>query len=417
MGLPGVLLVENTLCPALSRSVGGVSQKGELVIMNWWAKRRGIFWPALGLLAVGLGCAQAGEGPRAQSEPAGQGRAKFTAETTEDYNRRLEQLRRMLEARAPEVRANEYRIGAEDLVEISVFEAPELNRLLRVSASGEISLPLLDAVKAAGLTPRELESVLQELLRRTYMKDPHVGVFVREMQSHAVSVFGAVKKPGVFQIRGTKTVLEMLSMAEGLAEDAGDTVLVMRGASFSGIAQRNPDNPEAQTSDSPAAGRSEGAAAISSPREAPQGRETVEINLKNLLESADSRDNVPVYPGDIVKVTRAGIVYVVGEVKKPGGFVLKSNENISVLQAVALGEGLTRTAAKSHTRIIRTDEQTGARTELAIDLGKILAGKAPDPLLRPKDIVFVPNSTARGAMFRGAEAAVSVISGVIVFRR
>src|SRR3989454_10747540 len=122
------------------------------------------------------------------------------------------------------------RIGPEDLLEIGVFEAPEMNRSLRISAGGEISLPLLGAVQAAGLTPRELEFVLQELLRRSVMKDPHVTVFVREMQSHAVSVFGAVRKPGVFQIRGAKTLVEVLAMAEGLSEDAGDTVLVMRGA-------------------------------------------------------------------------------------------------------------------------------------------------------------------------------------------
>ncbi|MGH9896926.1 MAG: polysaccharide biosynthesis/export family protein, partial [bacterium] len=112
-----------------------------------------------------------------------------------------------------------------------MFEAPELNRSVRVSASGEISLPLLGAVKAAGLTPRGLESVLEELLRRTYMKDPHVGVYVREMESHSVSVFGAVQKPGVFQVRSTKTLLEVLSLAQGLAEDAGDTVIVMRAPS------------------------------------------------------------------------------------------------------------------------------------------------------------------------------------------
>src|SRR5450759_4123270 len=101
-----------------------------------------------------------------------------------------------------------------------------MNRSYRVSANGEISLQLLGPVKAAGMTPRELESALQELLRRTYMKDPHVGVLVQELQSHPVSVVGAVRKPDVCQIRGTKTGIELLSMAEGLADDAGDTVLI-----------------------------------------------------------------------------------------------------------------------------------------------------------------------------------------------
>src|ERR1700674_3217534 len=142
----------------------------------------------------------------------------FRGKTTDDYNQRLGQLEQSLSGPVGNSAAEDYRIGPEDLLEISVFEAPELNRTVRVATSGETSLPLLGAVQAAGLTPKALEFVLQELLRRTYMNDPHVGVFVREMQSHTVSVFGAVKKPGVFQIRGAKTVVEVLSMAEGLAE-------------------------------------------------------------------------------------------------------------------------------------------------------------------------------------------------------
>lgn len=309
-------------------------------------------------------------------------------ETTQEWNRRLGELVRSREA-VPVTASGEYRIGPEDLLDITVFEAAELNRSVRVSASGEITLPLLGVVRAAGLTPRELELVCQELLRRTYMKDPHVSVFVREMESHPVSVFGAVEKPGVFQIRGTKTLLEILSLAEGLADDAGDTVIVMRGSSFPGA---RPEN---------------GAS----------GKESIEIDLKELLETGASHYNVPIYPGDIVKVTRAGIVYVVGEVRKPGGFVLKSNEKVSVLQAVAMAEGLTRTSAKGQARIIRTDETTGDRREIPLDLGKILAGKAPDPLLEPNDIVFVPNSAARSAFMRGLEVTLQTVSGVLIFRR
>jgi len=141
----------------------------------------------------------------------------------------------------------------------------------------------------------------------------------------------------------------------------------------------------------------------------------VQVNLKDLLESADSRSNPLVHPGDIVKVTRAGVVYVIGEVRKPGGFVLKSNEKISVLQALALSEGLTSTASKGNARIIRTDQQSGERKETPINLGKILAGKAPDPVLGPKDIVFVPNSAAKTTMSRGAEVAAQTLAGLLIF--
>lgn len=338
----------------------------------------------------------------------------FHGKTTDDYNQRLGQLEQSLAGPAGNSAAEDYRIGPEDLLEISVFEAPELNRAVRVAASGEISLPLLGAVQAAGLTPKALEFVLQELLRRTYMNDPHVGVFVREMQSHTVSVFGAVKKPGVFQIRGAKTVVEVLSMAEGLAEDAGDTVVVMRGEGLSGAAQSIPSDPPAAPA-SPSKSDSSTAGASRATEEAARGN-TAEIKLKDLLESGDPRSNVVVYPGDVIKVTRAGVVYVVGEVKKPGGFMLKTNENITALQALAMAEGLTRTSAKSRARIIRTDESSGARTEIPINLDKILAGRIADPLLRPKDIVFVPNSAGKSALYGSTQGIVSAVGGAAVYR-
>jgi polysaccharide export outer membrane protein len=339
-------------------------------------------------------------------------------ETTQQFNQRLEESRKTLSRASAEPTVDEWRIGPDDMLEITVFEGPELNQTLRVSANGEISLQLLGEVRAGGLTPRQLELVLQELLRRTYMKDPHVGVFVRELQSHPVSVVGAVKRPGVFQIRGTKTVLELLSMAEGLADDAGDTVLVMRGASFPG-ASGSENTDQKQQLDATSSQAIRDAPLASRPTAVPQqdgASEIAEVNLKRLLESDDPAFNIPVHPGDIVKVPRAGIVYVVGEVKKPGGFVLRSNENISVLQALALAEGLTRTSLKSQARVIRTDRSTDKRIEIPVDLGKILAGKAPDPSLQSKDIIFVPDSAAKSAFYRGAEAVLSTATGVAIYR-
>ena len=350
---------------------------------------------ALSLLFSTISQAQASQPNANSAAPPGH------AETTEDYNRRLEQLNQSLAVGTPGGEQAEYRIGAHDLLEINVFEAPDLNRSLRVSAGGEISMPLLGAIQSTGLTARELEGVIEIKLRQ-YMKNPHVGVFVTTVESHPVSVVGAVKKPGVFQIRGTKTVLEMLSMAEGLADDAGDQVLVMRGAGL----QFGSDSLRDTTSTNP----------DSAPPANPPGNETIKINLKDLLESGDQRYNVPVYPGDIVKVTRGGIVYVIGDVKKPGGFVLRSDQNMSVLKAIALAEGLNSTSAKSRTKIIRTDEHSGKRTEFPIDLGKVLAGKAPDTPLKPADIVFVPNSSGKTVLYKGTEASVATASGVAIWR-
>jgi polysaccharide export outer membrane protein len=356
----------------------------------------------------------------AAQEPATSNRAiqdaasRSGTETTEEYNRRLQEVLQ-LSGSSANSSTHDYRIGAEDLLELAVFEAPELDRTLRVSANGQISLPLLGSSQAAGLTSRELEVVIQELLRRSYMKDPHVSVFVKDMQSHPVSVFGAVKKPGVFQIRGSKRLIEVLSMAEGLSDDAGGTVVVMRQAQPAGTTDQMADGGSASA---PALQERAGnGAATQAVTGGSVSRETLNINLKDLLNSPDSRTNVLIYPGDVIKVTPAGVVYVVGEVKKPGGFVLKTNENISVLQALALAEGPTRTSARSRVRIIRNDGITGARIEIPIDLGKILAGKLPDPILLPKDIVFVPNSAGRSVLYRGAEAAIGLGTGLAVYRR
>jgi polysaccharide export outer membrane protein len=312
---------------------------------------------------------------------------------------------------------NDSSIGPDDLLNISVFEAPEMNTTLRVSPTGDISMQLLGEVHTAGLTPRELQSVLQELLRRTYMKDPHVGVFIQELQSHPVSVVGAVKMAGVFQIRGPKTLLEILSMAQGLADDAGDTVSILHGG-------EEPDLNNLSHSDLKLGAASrvlqtheilvKSSATVPS---APDRNPKIEnINLKRLLESSDPTVNVLVRPGDVVTVSRAGIVYVVGEVNKPGGFVLQNNESISILQALALAQGTTHTSAISQTRIIRTDAKTGKREEIPVNLGKIFSGKQADLLLEPKDVVFVPNNAAKTMLYRGSAAALQTAAGVAIYK-
>jgi polysaccharide export outer membrane protein len=311
-------------------------------------------------------------------------------QTAAYINQRLQTARETLAASAATSQSGDSHIGPDDLLNITVFEAPEMNSTARVSAAGDISIQLLGAVHAAGLTPRELELTLQNQLRRTYMKDPHVGVFLQELQSHPVSVVGAVKLPGVYQIRGTKTVIEVLSMAQGLADDAGDSVLILHGGEQGEAGDFDGQDPHSDAIE--------------------------EINLKNLLESADSALNKPVRPGDVVKVPRAGIVYVVGEVNKPGGFVLQNNESISVLQALALAQGTTHTSAISQARIIRTDAVTGKRTEIPMNLGKIFSGKRPDALLQPKDIVFVPNSAAKSVLYRSSEAALQTAAGVAIYK-
>jgi polysaccharide export outer membrane protein len=381
---------------------------------------RGLFLCVIGLLVlrhalfVGTARGQAEQTPGAGETSQGS-LAQPRVETTQDYNQRLQELLRAADGRTGNIADQDYRVGPDDLLDVSVLEAPDLNRTVRVSAEGDISLPLLGSVRAMGLTPSGLAGVLEELLRRTYMKDPHVGVFLKEMQSHPVSILGAVAKPGVYQIRGAKTLVEMLSMAQGLAPDAGDKVIVERQGSELVAQTHNAGDPLP----TPAAGSATDQ--ISPNTQIPDGTSMtpdrgIEIQLKQLMNSRDPGQNVLVYPGDVVKVARADVVYVVGEVRKPGGFQLNTNENISVLQALALAEGLTRTSAATRSRVIRTDQATGNRTEIPIDIRRILAGKVHDPMLQARDIVFVPNSTGKIALYRGVESALGIGSSLLIYR-
>jgi len=392
--------------------------KGDLIRHKAQNRRRGI--PVLiVLVALGLPAPLA-----AQTTPNHKSSSWFSpsfgGDTTQDYNNRLAQLAR--ETKAPELNSSpgDYQIGPEDLLEISVLEAPDLNRTVRVSDEGAISLALLGPVQAAGLSARQLQAVLEDRLRQTYMKDPQVSVFVQEMRSHPVSVFGAVEKPGVYQIRCAKTLVEVLSMAQGLANDAGDTVIVVRHTGDPGdlAVAALLDSRSTAVRDVPSEAVVPIPSTVSRATDGTAGIEGITINLKDLLDSSDPRSNVLVYPGDMIKVARAGIVYVVGQVHKPGGFLLKTNENISVLQAIALAEGLTSNAKGKEARIF-VGGTNGSPKEVPINLDKILAGKAPSPLLKPDDVLFVPNSGGKEALHvleQSTAGIVGALGGAAIYR-
>jgi polysaccharide export outer membrane protein len=354
------------------------------------------------LLPVKIGAQEATGSAPAQNSLA----SPPAPESTQDYNERLDKLRQQFAEENRQPQPGDYRIGPQDLLDINIFEAPELNRTVRVSENGEVSMPLLGGIQVAGLTARQLEAAMAARLRE-YLKDPHVSVMVTAIESHPISVIGEVNKPGVFQVRGSKTLLEMLSMAQGLAPEAGDEVLVMRSAGFNRASDA--EQKTVAPGHSPSGNASADESAL---KESP---ETVSINLRHLLNSRDPKFNVPVYAGDIVKVTRAGIVYVVGAVKRPGGFTVKGNEQMSLLKAIALAEGLSSTSSKGRTRIIRTDESSGKRSEIAVDVGKILDGKEPDMNLQAADIVFIPNSAGKSVLYKGTEAIVATASGLVIF--
>ncbi len=330
------------------------------------------------------------------------------AEALRELNERLQEAAR---ASRQEALPEDYRIGPEDLLEIAVFEVPELSRTVRVSASGQISLPLIGVVKAAGLSPAELERSLTERLKATYMKNPQVSVFLREFKSDPVSVVGTVKMPGLYYIQTRKSLIEVLAMAQGLYEGPqrfpGKTILVTR--------KRRARASEAPKEEA-ASGAREAASGGSSQASGAQELEVVEVPIKELLYSGDPKWNVPIYPGDVVKVPPAGTVYVAGAVNRPGGFALTDFDNISAVQALAMAGGTTKAASRKNAVIIRRDS-SGGRVEQKIDLGRVLKGQDPDTWLGPNDILFVPGSVGKESALRAIEMGIQTTTGILIWRR
>jgi polysaccharide biosynthesis/export protein len=293
----------------------------------------------------------------------------------------------------------DYRIGTEDLIDISVFEVPELSRTVRVSAAGEISLPLIGAVKVAGQSPLELERSLTGLLRESYVKDPQVTVFLREFHSDPVSVVGAVKMPGLYHIQTTKSLIEVLAMAQGFTE--GPSRLPGRDIVITHKARSAEAAPHDASASSDSAYR----------KEQPS---IEEVPIKNLMESGDPKWNVTVYPGDVVKVVPAGTVYVAGDVTRPGGFPLTDFDNISTIQALSMAGGTLKTANRKEALVIRRDA-AGNRVEQKINLGRVLDGKDPDQMLGPNDILFVPDSVGKAAGLRALETAIQTGTGLLIW--
>src|SRR5690606_32887362 len=247
-----------------------------------------------------------------------------------------------------------YRVGPQDRILVDVFGAETFTGEYRVEDSGAISFPLLGSVEVAGLTPRELEERITSRLRDTYMRDPHVSVQVLEVQSQGISVIGAVNSPGVYQITGRSTLLQVLAMAQGLSDAAGGTVHVVRPPRKTAAASA------ASLPGDSAIGNGVATGAL------PPG-DGVEGDLGSLLEAGNTQQNIEVLPGDVVQVRPAGLVYVAGEVNAPGGFQAPAGAPMTVLQALAMAEGLGRTAKASEAVIVR-ESADGSRNEIPVNL-------------------------------------------------
>jgi polysaccharide export outer membrane protein len=250
----------------------------------------------------------------------------------------------------------EYQVGAKDLLEISVFEVPELNITVRVSENGMISLPLLGELRAEGLNRLELEKRIAGMLEKNFLKNAQVTIFIKEFQSKKISIMGAVKNPGMQDLIGRQSLLQVLSMAGGLSDQASDTVVVFR-----------------QFKNAPGL--------------------SLSIQLDQLLLKANPKYNIPVFPGDIINVPGSQFldIYVFGQVKNPGAVRMKmGSDQVTLLRAIAQAGGFTDRARRGKVMITRSED--GVEKKINVDVKDILGGGRKDFALQAFDVVFVPES-------------------------
>lgn len=259
----------------------------------------------------------------------------------------------------------------------------------QIGADGTVGLPLVGRVPAAGMKVSDFENALDQKLKR-YIKAPRATITSIKYHGRTVSVIGAVNSPGAYQLTEPRSLLEVLSLAGGLKADAGSWLLLTRKDENGQI----PASPNVDFS----AGVSE-----------------AKIPLTPLFSGKDPSLNLTVLPSDVIMVAKADMVYAVGEVKKQGGFVLGENEHLSLLKLLSLAEGLQSTAAPAQARVIH--ESGGTRTEISVNVERILEGKQTDILMQPDDILFVPTSLPKKAAIRAIEAAIQAGTGIAIWRR
>jgi polysaccharide export outer membrane protein len=269
--------------------------------------------------------------------------------------------------------SRDYKIGPEDLLEINVFEVEKLNKTVRVSAQGNITLPLLGVLRVKDLTASELEKEIGDLLAEKYLRDPQVSVFIKEYHSQRILVMGMVEKPGVIAVTGPKTILDMLAMAGGLKEDAGQLLFLIR--------QPNPEGDDPR--------RKKG-----SSDQVPPTSQTFVIDLEELLLKGDLNLNLTLLHGDVINVPASGKIFVGGEVFKPGGYPLKG-KRITVSQAITMAEGVKPQADGAEARIFRLSGKGSGKEVIPINAYAILNGQAADMYLKENDILIIPTHGAK----------------------
>ena len=302
---------------------------------------------------------------------------------------------------------DDYRIGAGDVLQISVQDAAELSGMFRVNSSGSILMPFLGRIVVVGASPEDLQKQIADGLRGQYLVNPQVSVIVAQYTSRTFFVQGAVRSPGVYQIEGRPSILKLITLAGGLADNHGSTAFIIHELKSYGtkpsasstapgpdpgtptrarsVADTNPGKPvvnskpaAATPAPSPATGEIDDAK-----------YELRKVNINGLLRGNFSQ-NVVIEPGDIINIPPTDVFFVAGEVRSPGSFPLK--DGTTLRQAISLAQGTTFHAKASSSIIFREDPATGRRQEIKVDIPQVMSGKKPDIPMLANDIVIVPNS-------------------------
>jgi polysaccharide biosynthesis/export protein len=263
-------------------------------------------------------------------------------------------------------------LGPGDELEVTVYGAPDLSRHTRVSADGNISMPLVGDVRVVGLSSSETEGAIESRLREEHvLNDPQVSVYVKEYTNDGISVAGEVMRPGVYSALGPHRLFDILQISGGLTEKASGVVTVSH-----------------------------------------QGDEKDPVQLEVSQDPAEmARSNIELHPGDTVFVAKAAMVYVLGEVVKPGGYILNRAGAVTVLQVVAAAGGPTHSAAVGGTRMLRRTP-SGLR-ELPVPLKALLRGKTADIPVSADDILFVPSSRIKTVVGASALVATSAATAAV----
>lgn len=384
--------------------------------------------------------------------------AQSPIETQQQANERIRALSAST-ATAP----REYIIGKGDLVGVEVYDVPELTRDLRVSQTGTVGLPLVPVrIYVVGLTETQAQQKISEILAaKGLVTYPQVMVSVKEKRSKPITIVGAVARPMVYQADRPMTLVQILAEAGGISPDAGDTVIVTRAESKNENSSEPPEigtedavpatdpAPASSSATNPATNSTPGAdgganlnssgtqptfpgpeiAAQITPQDAnvtppqiansdvaPPVANTITVNLAELLERGDTQNNIQLQGGDILTVPRAGIVYALGAVQRPGGFVANNDRaQLSTLKLLALAGGMTRIAKKNQAVIIRKDS-LGKQQAIPVDLAKIIERKTEDVRLMPSDILYVPDNATKAALIRAGEIGLGIGTALTIYR-